>query len=221
MYVIVVGCGSVGAGLANSLSSDGHDVVVIDKHVDAFERLGADFNGVTITGTGIDEDVLRRAGIERADAFAAVTSDDNTNIMAAQIAQRLFSVDRVVARVFDPEREYAYKEFGLTTVCPTNVGVTQIRNALVMGGIDRYLSLGGGEVEIVQLPVEKAVAGRRVANLAIPGKLVPVAIISNRRTAVAEPDTQLAEGDLLIAAVRIDAIEGVRRAFGLSGEASR
>lgn len=221
MYVIIVGCGSVGAGLANALSVEGHDVVVIDRHADAFERLGSGFNGMTITGTGIDEDVLRRAGIEHADALAAVTSDDNTNIMAAQIAQSLFHLEQVVARVFDPDREFAYKEFGLTTVCPTDVGVTQIRNALVIGNIDRQLSVGGGEVEIIQLSVHVPAAGRAVGTFGISGKFLPISVTRGRQTFIVSPDTVLADGDLLVAAVRLDAVEGIKRAFGLSGEASR
>lgn len=221
MYVIIVGCGSVGAGLAGVLAAEGHDVVVIDKRPEAFERLGSGFNGVTVTGTGIDEGVLRRAGIERADAFAAVTSDDNTNIMAAQIAQELFRVPRVVARVFDPEREYAYKEFGLSTVCPTDVGVAQIRSALVVSGIDRLLSLGGGEVEIVQLPIKGQTAGREARQLAIPDKLLPIAVVRGHQTFIVQYDTVLDAGDTLIAAIRLDAVEGVRRAFGLAEEDGR
>lgn len=221
MYVIIVGCGSVGAGLANALSAEGHDVVIIDKRPEAFERLGSGFNGITVTGTGIDEGVLRRAGIERADAFAAVTSDDNTNIMAAQIAQELFRVPRVVARVFDPEREYAYKEFGLSTVCPTDVGVAQIRSALVISGIDRLLSLGGGEIELVQLPVKDPTAGRKAGQLTIPDKFLPIAVIRGHRTFIVRDDTVLDSGDTLIAAIRLDAVEGVRRAFGLAEEGGR
>ena len=221
MYVIIVGCGSVGAGLAGVLSAEGHDVVVIDKRPEAFERLGSGFNGVTVTGTGIDEGVLRRAGIERADAFAAVTSDDNTNIMAAQIAQALFRVPRVVARVFDPEREYAYKEFGLSTVCPTDVGVAQIRSALVVSGLDRLLSLGGGEVEIVQLPIKGQTAGLEARQLAIPDKLLPIAVVRGHQTFIVQYDTVLDAGDTLVAAIRLDAVEGVRRAFGLVEEDGR
>lgn len=221
MYVIIVGCGSVGAGLAGVLTAEGHDVVVIDKRSEAFERLGSGFNGVTVTGTGIDEGVLRRAGIERADAFAAVTSDDNTNIMAAQIAQELFRVPRVVARVFDPEREYAYKEFGLSTVCPTDVGVAQIRSALVISRIDRLFSLGGGEIEIVQLPVKDVIDGRKVRQLAIPDKFRPIAVVREHRAFIVQDDTALVAGDTLIAAIRLDAVEGVRRAFGLVEEGGR
>lgn len=215
MYIIIVGCGSVGAGLANTLSAEGHNVVVVDRQPGAFDRLGRGFNGLTVTGTGIDEDVLRRAGIEKSDALAAVTSSDNTNIMVAQIAQQLFKVPRVVARVFDPDREYAYKEFGLDTVSPTHMGVIQIRNAVVVGSISRWLTLGGGEVEIIELPVGGSVAGRTVASLCLDHKFQITAVTRGRRTFIPEPDAILAQGDTVIAAARIDAIEGICLTFGI------
>lgn len=134
MYVIIVGCGRVGAALATEYCAEGHAVVIIDKDQESFGRLGDDFQGSTITGNGIDEDILHSAGIERADAFITTTNGDNSNLMAAQIAQRLYGVKRVVARCNDPVRSEAYADMGLTTVCPTTVGAAQIRQAL--GAID-------------------------------------------------------------------------------------
>ncbi|MHB8646303.1 MAG: NAD-binding protein [Thermomicrobiales bacterium] len=117
--VVILGCGRVGSRLAAMMDGDGFDVTVIDTDSYAFRRLPESFRGRTILGTGIDEDVLRRAGIEGARTFIAVTNDDNPNIMAAQIAQTVFRVPEVLARVYDVERANAYAQLGLRTICPT------------------------------------------------------------------------------------------------------
>jgi trk system potassium uptake protein TrkA len=119
MKVVVMGCGRVGARISSLLDHNGHDVSVIDTDARSFRRLAADFKGTTIIGTGIDEDVLRSAGIEEASAFVAVTNGDNRNIMAAQVARLIFNVPEVVVRIYDPVREDTYRRLGLTTVCPT------------------------------------------------------------------------------------------------------
>lgn len=119
MKAVIMGCGRVGARVAGLLDHTGNDVTVIDVDTKAFRRLPAGFKGETIIGTGIDEDVLRRAGIEEADAFVAVTNGDNRNIMASQVARLIFGVPEVVCRIYDPVREDTYRRLGLTTVCPT------------------------------------------------------------------------------------------------------
>ncbi len=126
MKVIILGCGRVGARLATQLDASGEDVTIIDRNQDSFARLGADYSGSMVLGTGIDEDVLRKAGIQNADAFIAVTNGDNTNAMAAQIAKQIFQVPRVIARLYDPIRVETYQTLGLETVSPTNMGVQRI-----------------------------------------------------------------------------------------------
>lgn len=126
-----MGCGRVGARVASVLDHNGHDVTVIDIDSRAFRRLPADFNGLTVIGTGIDEDVLRRAGIEQAAAFIAVTNGDNRNIMAAQVARHVFSVPEVVCRIYDPVREDTYRRLGLTTICPTTTISAQILDHVI------------------------------------------------------------------------------------------
>jgi len=121
MKVVILGCGRVGARLATMMDSSGHDVSIIDSNPDSFRRLPETFQGETVLGTGIDVDVLKSAGIEQADAFAAVTNGDNTNIMATQIAKEIFGVNKVLARIYDPGREGFYHELGLETVCPTTL----------------------------------------------------------------------------------------------------
>jgi trk/ktr system potassium uptake protein len=130
MKIVIVGCGRVGAMVANALSRAGHRVTVIDSQRKAFDRLAADFNGEMVLGNGIDEDVLRQAGIESADGFASLTNGDNRNLMAAQIAREIFKVPRVITRIYDPIREDVFREMGLNTVSPTLAGARQIHAML-------------------------------------------------------------------------------------------
>jgi len=125
-----MGCGRVGSTLATQMDKAGHKVTVLDSNSDSFQRLESNFRGEKIQGNGIDEEVLRRAGIESADAFAVVTNGDNRNIMASQIAKEIFNVKKVVCRIYDPIRESTYRELGIETICPTLVGAQLLFNAL-------------------------------------------------------------------------------------------
>lgn len=144
MKVVIMGCGRVGARVAFLLDHAGHRVSVIDVDSRAFRRLSPDFKGNTVIGTGIDEDVLRKAGIESADAFVAVTNGDNRNIMAAQVARHVFDVPEVVCRIYDPVREDAYRRLGLTTVCPTTTIAAQVLEH-VLSAADLAPSKSGSE----------------------------------------------------------------------------
>ena len=124
MYVVIMGCGRVGARLANMLEAAGHDVLVLDVNPGAFERLGADFRGTRMIGDGKDIEVLRRAGVDRADAFAACTQGDNRNIMSSQIAKEIFGVAKVVTRIYDPIRKDTFMTLGLDAISPTVIGAS-------------------------------------------------------------------------------------------------
>ena len=126
MFVIIMGCGRVGARLANLLEQDGHEVTVLDMNAQAFERLGSDFRGARLVGNGIDTEMLKRAGIERADAFAACTQGDNRNIMASQIAKEIFGVKKVVTRIYDPIRKDTFAALGLDAISPTVIGAAHL-----------------------------------------------------------------------------------------------
>ncbi len=130
MFVIIMGCGRVGARLARMLVRTGHEVAILDVSAPAFRRLGADFPGTTILGNGIDQETLKRAGIERADAFVAATQGDNRNIMASQIAQHVFGVKRVVTRIYDPLRSDTFAELGLRSISPTVLGADKFYEEL-------------------------------------------------------------------------------------------
>ncbi len=121
MKVVIMGCGRVGAQLAGLLDADGHTVTVLDIDAYSFRRLPPEFNGTALLGNGIDEDALRRAGIERADAFVAVTQGDNRNIMACQIAKHIFNVPMVTCRIYDPLRRDLYSTLGLDAMSPTTI----------------------------------------------------------------------------------------------------
>lgn len=128
MNIVILGCGRVGSTLARMMFKDGHNVTVIDLQGEAFRRLGPRYKGNRIIGNGIDEDVMRRAGIENADVFVAVTQGDNRNIMASQIAQHVFHVPRVIARIYDPVRADRYRQLGITTLCTTTIASGLIRD---------------------------------------------------------------------------------------------
>jgi trk system potassium uptake protein len=119
--IVIVGCGRVGSTLARRMAEEGHDVSIVDENLSSFARLGEEFGGQMVVGSGIDEEVLRRAGIEQSDCFASVTNGDNRNIMAAQIAKEVFKVKRVITRIYDPIRADVYRELGLETICPTTI----------------------------------------------------------------------------------------------------
>ncbi len=137
LRLVIVGCGRVGSQIAANMDRQGHDVVIVDRDPNAFSRaanrgvLGNSFKGDQVVGNGTDVDVLKRAGIERADGFVAVTEGDNRNIMASQIAKDVYKVPHVVARIYDPERAEAYEKLGLHTICPTIEGARHIEKVLL------------------------------------------------------------------------------------------
>lgn len=134
-YTIVIGCGRLGANLANTLSDQGGNVLIIDKNKDAFRKLSPSFGGLSITGDATDLDVLQDAQIHKASVVVAVTNSDNANIMVAQIARELFQIKRVIARLYDPERECVYREFGIDTICPAILSAKEIDKILSETGL--------------------------------------------------------------------------------------
>ena len=129
-YTIIIGCGRLGASLAGTLSDSGRDVLIMDRDRDAFRRLPASYGGLSAAADGTDMNALEEADIERATAVIAVTNHDNTNIMAAQLARDVYHVDNVIARLYDPERESVYQEFGIKTICPAVLSALEIDRLL-------------------------------------------------------------------------------------------
>lgn len=155
MKIVILGCGRVGSTIATTMAREGHDVTIIDQNPDAFRRLARDFNGRTLQGNGIDEDTLRRADVEHADAFVAVTNGDNRNIMSVQLAKVRFMVPKVVARIYDPIRAAAYAELGVDTICTTCLGAGIMRDMILdqpFGNVESYASFGLEDVSSEELP---------------------------------------------------------------------
>ena len=133
LYIVIIGCGRLGSHLANQLSRVGHSVVVIDKDESTFKELSPDFSGFRIEGDATQIGVLKEAKLKRADVFFAATHEDNVNLMAAQIARKVFNVPQVLARVFDPRREQVFGQLGIETICPTSVAAEMFLLAVASG----------------------------------------------------------------------------------------
>lgn len=164
MNILVIGCGNVGAALCSALSAQGHDVSVISSDKEQFSNLSADFNGYTTLGVPIDKEVLKKAGIENCDALAAVTSDDNTNLMVIQLAKQFFSVPKVFARVNDPKKNEVFSEFGLETICPTNTTVTSFC-AAINSSASAGTSVGGHSIVMEIMEIPKDFIGKRISEI--------------------------------------------------------
>jgi trk system potassium uptake protein TrkA len=213
MRYVIVGCGRVGSALAKLLDSDGHEVIVVDENAGAFKRLGPKFRGHEVVGTGIDYDVLKRAGAASADGFVAVTNGDNRNIMAALIAQRMFKIKRIVARIYDPPRGRMYRELGVQTVCPTTVGAKMIRDVLIEAPWEAQ-SFDLGKLTSLSAIVGPGEAGKRVSEIEDAGRVRVAAVRRGvNEVIVASSDLVLEEGDELSAVVAPNAISDFAQRF--------
>lgn len=221
MRYLIVGCGRVGSSLAKLLESDGHEVIVVDENAAAFKRLGPSFKGHVVVGTGIDYDVLKRAGAATADGFIAVTNGDNRNIMAALIAQRMFKIKRIVARIYDPPRGLMYRQLGVQTVCPTTVGAKMIRDTLIGAPWENQI-FDFGRLTSLAAVVGAADAGKRIADIEEEGRIRVAAVRrSAKEVIVASAEFVLQEGDELSAVVGPDAIGDFAARFSGTPSLSR
>src|SRR5436309_8182385 len=151
MHVVILGCGRVGSALAQTLEQQGHTVAVVDQDPTAFRRLGSGFGGRRVTGTGFDRDTLIEAGIEEAGAFAAVSSGDNSNILAARVARETFGVENVVARIYDPKRAEVYQRLGITTVATVRWTADQMMRRLRPEGTLSEWADASGEIRLAEV----------------------------------------------------------------------
>lgn len=165
LYVVVMGCGRVGSSLAAALNRIGHEVAVIDRDKSAFLRLGPDFRGHRVLGMGFDRDVLVQAGIERAEAFAAVSSGDNSNIISARVARETFGVERVVARIYDAKRAAVYERLGIPTVATVPWTVDRFLHTLIQDGQTTKWRDPSGAVAVAELALHEDWFGRTVSEL--------------------------------------------------------
>ncbi len=216
MHVIVVGCGRVGSGLAVSLTDEGHTVTVIDRSARAFRRL-KDWNGARIVGSGFDRDNLEEAGAVGADALAAVTNGDNTNIMTVRIARETYLIPQVVARIYDPRRAEIYQRLGIPTVATVTWTIDQVRRRLLPDRAADDWSDPSGRLTLLDRSLPDGWAGRRLADLEEPGRLTLVALT---RAGVPRLDARELvgqEGDVLHVAVMSEARPELEQRLGAGG----
>ncbi|HEX5595651.1 MAG TPA: TrkA family potassium uptake protein [Micromonosporaceae bacterium] len=220
MHVVIMGCGRVGSTLAHTLDSHGHSVAVIDRDADAFRRLKPDFGGTTVTGVGFDRGVLRHAGIERADAFAAVSSGDNSNIISARLARETFGVFRVVARIYDQRRAEVYERLGIPTVATVRWTADRIFHHLVPESLEIFRD-PTSTVSIIEVPVHKDWIGRRLRDLEEAAGTRSAYLIRFGIGMLPTESTVLQEGDQLFMLVTDDLVTPVTTVAGSAPEGMR
>lgn len=202
MYVVVMGCGRVGASLAQALVRVGHQVSVIDRDSNAFLRLGEDFPGKKVTGMGFDRDVLIKAGIEGADAFAAVSSGDNSNIISARVARETFGVERVVARIYDAKRAAVYERLGIPTVATVPWTTDRFLHTLIHDGQPTKWRDPSGAVAVAELTLHEDWVGHAVRDLETAIRARVAFIIRFGEGVLPDRKTLIQSGDVVyIAAV--------------------
>jgi trk system potassium uptake protein TrkA len=208
VHVVVVGCGRVGSELAGALESTGHSVAIIDKNAKAFGRLPAGFAGRRIVGFGFDQDHLRTAGIDHADALAAVTSGDNSNILCARIARETFGIEHVVARIYDPRRALIYQRLGIPTVATVAWTTDQVLRRLLPGGDHPHDWVDpSSKICLLQRDLPPAAVGTKLALLNEPGRFWLTAVTRFGSAQVVTANLVGQQGDLLHFVAAIDAID--------------
>jgi trk system potassium uptake protein TrkA len=198
MRVLIMGCGRVGSELSHALLDAGHEVTVIDKRADAFDRYPPGDQARKIVGLGFDRDVLEEAGIREADAFIAVSSGDNSNIVSARVALEHYHVPKVIARIFDPRRAEIYERLNIPTVATTTWGVKQFQLMLLHTGKEVRESLGGGELLRMRVPVPSHLVGKPVSMLNVDGHILVAGVSRGGKGFIPSVDSTLQEGDFLI-----------------------
>jgi trk/ktr system potassium uptake protein len=197
MQVIIMGCGRVGSELSLELLNGGHDVTVIDKNPEAFWRYPPGEGARTLVGLGFDRDILEDAGIKEADAFVAVSSGDNSNIVSARVALERYHVPRVVARIFDPRRAEIYERLNIPTVATTKWGVKQIQLMLFHDRQEVRESLGGGDLVRLRVPVPSHLVGKPATSLNVDGKILVAGVSRGGGGFIPTASSTLQVGDYL------------------------
>lgn len=210
-HIIIVGCGRVGAELALALWRKQHRVTIMDAHQRSFERLGPDFQGRTVQGDGMDREALKRAGIEDAHALAAVTSSDSVNIVVARMAQDIFRLKHVIARVYNPLRAPVYDQLGLQTIASSSWAAQRIEQIILHPGMRSLHAVGNGEVEVYEISVPRDWANRTVREVLPAEGACAVAVSRSGRGLLATLDTVLQADDLLHVSATDTAAVALRR----------
>jgi len=218
MHVVIMGCGRVGSTLARALERRDHQVSIIDQNADAFRRLGPAFSGETVTGFGFDREVLRRAGIEHADAFAAVSSGDNSNIISARVARELFGIANVVARIYDPGRAEVYERLGIPTVATVTWTADQIVRRILPRHAEPLWRDPSGTVRADQFPAPANWIGRSVASLEARTGARVAFLTRLGAGVIPTPQTVIQDGDMVNLFLLEDHEEAVTAALAAGPE---
>jgi trk system potassium uptake protein len=214
VHFVIMGCGRVGSTLAHILEAQGHTVAVVDSTESSFRRLGSSFTGKRVTGIGFDRDTLLEAGIEDAQAFAAVSSGDNSNILAARVARETFGVDNVVARIYDPGRAEVYQRLGIPTVATVRWTADQMIRRLLPHGSEPEWRDPTGTIRLSEVAVDSAWIGERVSRLEEESGARIAFVTRLGEGLLPTPDTVLQDGDLVHVVMRDadgDVVENVFR----------
>lgn len=220
VHVVIMGCGRVGSSLAVALGRLGHDVAIIDRDPQSFRRLGSDFRGSQVVGLGFDRGVLVKAGVETADAFAAVSSGDNSNIIAARVAREEFNVAHVVARIYDPKRAAVYERLGIPTVATVPWTTDRLMRMVLPDGMATAWRDPSGTVAVLQLPFNEGWVGRRVGELEAASGARVAFIVRFGTGVLPRPDTVVQADDLVYAAAVSGTVAEVTAAAAAAPEGS-
>lgn len=215
MKVVIVGCGRIGSGLAQALDRAGHEVYVIDSNPAAFSKLNPAFTGKTIEGVGFDRDVLMKARIDRADAVAAVTSSDESNAVIAQLARDAYRVPKVVARMYDRQKADIYRRLGVLTLSSTAWGIRRAMDLINYSPLNTVLSLGSGDVDLVEIEVPALLIGRQARELMLAGEATIAAIVRGNKTFIPTLGTTFEKGDLIYMTVATGSTGRLKRLLGM------
>lgn len=215
MKVVIMGCGRVGEQVALLMAGEGHDVTIIDYDASALEKLGDRFKGRKVVGVGFDKNVLIEAGIRQAEAFAATSSSDNANIVAARIARNMFHVPRVVARLYDPQRAEIYRRLGMMTISSTDWGAERIRELLTHTDLDVVMSFGNGEVCLVEVDLPLLLIGRTVKDVTVSGEITVASITRDGAALMPMLGSIFREGDIIHLVVLASAMERLKSLLGI------
>jgi trk system potassium uptake protein len=218
VHVIIMGCGRVGILLTQELVKAGHQVAVIDKKAGAFARLPPGFEARTIVGLGFDREILEEAGIKEADAFLAVSSGDNSNIVSARVAREHYHVPKVIARIYDPMRADIYERLNIPTVSTTRWGVKQIILMLSHPRDEIKESLAAGDLYRMRVEVPSHLVGKKVSELNVEGKILVAGVDRGGKGFIPVPSSTFQEGDLAALIVQKDALEELDELLQPTGE---
>jgi len=217
-HIIIVGCGRVGAELALSLWEKGHNVTVLDANPLAFERLGPSYQGRTVQGDGLDQDALKRAGLAEAHALAAVTPSDSVNIVVARVAQTIYNVKHVIARIYNPRRAPIYQKLGLQTIASSSWAAQRMEQIILHPGLHSLHTAGSGEVQVYEISVPEAWHGRTVSELVPAGEAAPVALSRDGHASLPTLETVLQAHDLLQVSATTTGAQLLRQRLNLNGD---